>query len=39
MIPGLIGVIMQIVTVALTSFSLVREKERGTMEQLMVSPV
>jgi len=39
MIPGLIGVILQIVTVSLTSFSLVREREQGTMEQLMVSPI
>ncbi len=39
MIPGLIGVIMQIVTISLTSFSLVREKENGTLEQLMVTPV
>lgn len=38
-IPGLIGVILQIVAVALTSFSLVREREQGTLEQLMVSPV
>ncbi len=39
MIPGLIGVILQIVTLALTSFSMVREREQGTLEQLMVSPV
>ncbi len=39
MIPGLIGVILQVVTVSLTSFSLVREREQGTLEQLMVSPV
>jgi ABC transporter DrrB family efflux protein len=39
MIPGLIGVILQLVTVALTSFSLVREREQGTLEQLNVSPV
>ena len=39
MIPGLIGVILQLVTVSLTSFSLVREREHGTLEQLMVSPV
>ncbi len=38
-IPGLVGVILQMVTVSLTSFSLVREKEQGTLEQLMVSPV
>jgi ABC-type multidrug transport system permease subunit len=39
MIPGLIGVILQLVTVSLTSFSLVREREQGTLDQLMVSPV
>lgn len=39
MIPALIGLVMQLVTVSLTSFSLVREREQGTLEQLMVSPV
>lgn len=39
MIPGLIGIILQMVTVSLTSFSLVREKEQGTLEQIMVTPV
>ena len=39
MVPGLVGIIMQLVTVFLTAFALVREKERGTMEQLLVSPV
>lgn len=38
-IPGLIGLIMQNVTMILTAFSLVREKERGTMEQLIVTPI
>ncbi|MZQ75354.1 MAG: ABC transporter permease [Peptoclostridium sp.] len=38
-IPGLIGLIMQNITVILTAFSLVREKERGTIELLMVTPV
>ena len=38
-IPGLVGVILQLVTVTLTSFSLVREREQGTLDQLMVSPV
>ncbi|KZE44656.1 transporter [Brevibacillus parabrevis] len=38
-IPGLIGLIMQNVTMILTAFSLVREKERGTMEQLVVTPI
>jgi len=39
MVPGLIAVILQLVTVSLTAFSLVREREQGTLEQLMVSPV
>ncbi|MEW9668511.1 ABC transporter permease [Ammoniphilus sp. 3BR4] len=38
-IPALIGLIMQNVTAILTAFSLVREKERGTMEQLSVTPI
>ncbi|PIQ28555.1 ABC transporter permease [bacterium (Candidatus Blackallbacteria) CG17_big_fil_post_rev_8_21_14_2_50_48_46] len=39
MIPGLLGVIMQLVTVMLTAFSIVREREKGTLEQLIVTPV
>ena len=39
MIPGLLGVLMQIVTTFLTSLAIVKEKERGTLEQLMVTPV
>lgn len=39
MVPGLLGVIMQVVTVMLTALSLVREKENGTLEQLLVTPV
>ncbi|GAV21514.1 ABC transporter permease [Carboxydothermus pertinax] len=38
-IPGLIGLVMQNLTVLLTAFALVREKERGTIEQLIVTPV
>lgn len=38
-IPGLIGLIMQNITVMLIAFSLVREKEKGTIEQLIVTPV
>lgn len=38
-IPGLMGLIMQNITVMLTSFSLVREREKGTIEQLIVSPI
>jgi ABC-2 type transport system permease protein len=38
-IPALIGLIMQNVTAILTAFALVRERERGTMEQLIVTPI
>lgn len=38
-IPGLIAMILIIISVILTSISLVREKEFGTIEQLKVSPV
>ncbi|MCU0606016.1 MAG: ABC transporter permease [Candidatus Edwardsbacteria bacterium] len=39
LIPGLIGFILMVVAVISTTLSIVREKERGTMEQLAVSPV
>ncbi len=39
MVPGLIAVILQIITTLLTAFSIVREREQGTLEQLMVTPV
>ncbi len=38
-IPGLIGIIMQNITVLLTAFAIVRERERGTLEQLLVTPI
>lgn len=38
-IPGLVGLVMQNITVLLTAFALVRERERGTIEQLIVSPI
>jgi ABC-2 type transport system permease protein len=38
-VPGLIGVILTMTMVMLTSMALARERERGTMEQLIVSPV
>ncbi len=38
-IPGLIGLIMQNITVMLTAFSLVREKEKGNLELLIVTPI
>lgn len=39
MIPGLIGMILQFLTTMLTSTSIVRERERGTIEQLIVTPI
>ncbi|OGP27289.1 MAG: hypothetical protein A2038_03790 [Deltaproteobacteria bacterium GWA2_57_13] len=38
-VPGLIGILLQLVTVFLTAFSIVRERERGTLEQLLVTPI
>ena len=38
-VPGLIAIIMQLVLVFLTSFSIVKEREAGTLEQLFVTPV
>ncbi|MDB5033553.1 MAG: ABC-type multidrug transport system permease component [Chlorobi bacterium] len=39
LVPGLMGYVMIISTVLSTALSIVREKERGTIEQMMVSPV
>jgi ABC-2 type transport system permease protein len=38
-VPGVIGVALQIATVFATAMSIVRERERGTIEQLLVSPL
>ncbi len=39
LVPGLIGFIMIVTAVISTSLSIVREKEHGTMEQILVSPI
>ena len=39
MVPALIGMILQLMTTMLTSTSIVRERERGTIEQLIVTPI
>ena len=39
MVPGLIGMILYMVTAILTASSIVRERERGTIEQLIVTPI
>ncbi len=38
-LPGLVGVIMQNLTIILIAAAMVRERERGTIEQLIVTPV
>ncbi|MBP1608630.1 MAG: type transporter [Acidobacteria bacterium] len=38
-IPGVVVNIIALVTIMLTAMSIVREKEIGTMEQLMVTPI
>jgi ABC-2 type transport system permease protein len=39
MIPGVIGMILYAITSILTATSVVRERERGTIEQLIVTPI
>jgi ABC-2 type transport system permease protein len=39
MIPALIGMILQLLTTMLTAAAIVRERERGTIEQLIVTPI
>ena len=38
-VPGVIGTALQLATVFATALSIVREREKGTLEQLLVSPV
>jgi ABC-2 type transport system permease protein len=39
MVPGVLGLILMVMTMMLTSMAVVREKEMGTMEQLLVTPI
>ncbi|SHJ10951.1 ABC-2 type transport system permease protein [Dethiosulfatibacter aminovorans DSM 17477] len=38
-IPGVVGLILQNITIVLTALAMVRERELGTMEQLIMTPV
>jgi len=38
-VPGIMGLILMLICAMMTSISIVREKETGTMEVLLVSPV
>jgi ABC-2 type transport system permease protein len=38
-IPGLVAILLQLVGLVFTSMAIVREREKGTMEQLLVTPI
>lgn len=38
-VPGVMGLILMLICAMMTSISIVREKERGTLEVLLVSPI
>ncbi len=38
-VPGLIGVLLSLTLILITSMAIVRERERGTLEQLIVTPI
>lgn len=38
-VPGVIGSLMLVITINLTAFAVVREREIGTLEQIMVTPI
>jgi len=39
MIPGVLGLLLMVITLMLTSLAVVKEKEIGTLEQLIVTPI
>lgn len=39
MIPGVLGLLLMVITLILTSLAIVKEKENGTLEQLVVTPI
>jgi drug efflux transport system permease protein len=38
-VPGIVGVLLSLTLVLITSMAVVRERERGTLEQLIVTPI
>ncbi|MEP7365029.1 MAG: ABC transporter permease [Acidobacteriota bacterium] len=38
-VPGMIAILLQMMVIMLTAFSIVRERERGTLDQLWLTPV
>ena len=39
MVPGIVGLLLSIITLILTSLAIVKEKEVGTLEQIIVTPI
>lgn len=39
MVPGVVALVLMIITMTLTSLAIVKEKEIGTLEQLLVTPI
>jgi ABC-2 type transport system permease protein len=39
MVPGMLGLLLMLVTMVLTALAIVKEKENGTLEQLSVTPI
>lgn len=39
MVPGVLGLLLMVITTVLTSLAIVKEKELGTLEQLIVTPI
>jgi ABC-2 type transport system permease protein len=39
MVPGVLGLLLMVMTMILTSLAIVKEKELGTLEQLIVTPI
>ena len=39
MVPGVVALVLMIITMTLTSLGIVKEKEIGTLEQLLVTPI
>jgi ABC-2 type transport system permease protein len=39
MVPGVVAVLISMITIMLTSMAIVREREAGTLEQVMVTPI
>ncbi len=39
MVPGIVGMLLMIFTITLTAIAIVKEKEVGTLEQIMVTPI